>query len=50
MKKLMYLMSLVITHTFTFSNCGPTPCKSTGPAINHFENIELNYSKKIAQY
>ena len=50
MKKLIYLVSLVITHTLIAQIVVLHPVKVPDAQINHFENIELNYSKKIAQH
>ena len=46
MKKLIYLVSLVITHTLLAQIVVLHPVKVPAAQINHFENIELNYSKK----
>jgi hypothetical protein len=50
MKKLICLVSLVITHTLLAQIVVLHPVKVPATQINHFENIELNYSKKIAQH
>ena len=49
MKKLIYLVSLVITNTLLAQIVVLHPVKVSATQINHFENVELNYSKKIAQ-
>ena len=46
MKKLIYLVSLVITHTLLAQIVVLHPVKVPAAQINHFENIDLNYSKK----
>ena len=46
MKKLICLVSLVITHTLLAQIVVLHPVKVPATQINHFENIELNYSKK----
>ena len=50
MKKLICLVSLVITHTLIAQIVALHPVKVPDAQINHFENIELNYSKEIAQH
>ena len=50
MKKLIYLVSLVITNTLLAQIVVLHPVKVPATQINHFENIELNYSKKMAQH
>ena len=46
MKKLIYLVSLVITNTLLAQIVVLHPVKVPDAQINHFENIDLNYSKK----
>jgi hypothetical protein len=46
MKKLIYLVSLVITNTLLAQIVVLHPVKVPAAQIDHFENIELNYSKK----
>ena len=46
MKKLIYLVSLAITHTLLAQIVALYPVKVSAAQINHFENIGLNYSKK----
>ena len=50
MKKLIYLVSLAITYTLLAQIVALHPVKVPDAQINHFENIELNYSKEIAQH
>jgi len=45
MKKLIYLVSLVITHTLLAQIVVLHPVKVPAAQINHFEKIKLNYSK-----
>ena len=46
MKKRIYLVSLVLTYTLLAQIVVLHPVKVLAAQINHFENIELNYSKK----
>lgn len=46
MKKLIYPLSLVITHTLLTQIVVLHPVQVPAAQINHFENIDLNYSKK----
>ena len=46
MKNLIYLVSLAITYTLLAQIVVLHPVKVPDAQINHFENIELNYSKK----
>ena len=43
-------MSLAITYTLIAQIVALHPVKVPDAQINHFENIELNYSKEIAQH
>ena len=47
MKKLIYPLSLVITHTLLTQIVVLHPVKVAATQINHFKNIELNYSKEM---
>ena len=46
MKKLIYLVSLVITHPLLAQIVVLHPVMVPAAQINHFENIDLNYSEK----
>ena len=46
MKKLIYLLSLAIPQTLLAQIVVLHPVIVPAAQINHFENIELNYSKK----
>jgi hypothetical protein len=50
MKKLIYLVSLVITNTLLAQIVVLHPVKVPAAQINHFEKIKLNYSKDVAQH
>ena len=50
MKKLIYLVSLAITYTLLAQIVVLHPVIVPAAQINHFENIDLNYSKKIAKH